>query len=228
MLPYFELPDPDAPLEPVLGELPEGEVELLPEPVVLPEPAEPLEPLEPLDMPDDPVELLDLSKYCCHSERETWPSPFLSTDVKLGEEDEPEALLPPEAPLAPLLLEPPADEDGVDDEDGLEDDEEPPAEEDGVEEDDEDDGLVADEPLLDDLSPAPMAVPAKPTNAAVTAALMSFNVMDEVSCVDEGLQPRVLQTQCRMPGFFPEQIQRASDRARVMLRSRRGGNFRRR
>lgn len=190
LTPYLEpeLPEPDAPLEPepeVPGELPDGEVELLPEPD------------EPLDMPDDPVELEpDFSKYCCHSERDTCPSPFLSTALKLGAEEE--------APEAPLLLVP---EDPV-----LAD---PPVEDDGEDEDDEADGLD-DEPLDDeDLSPAPMAVVAKPKNAAVTAAVMSFNVMDEVSCVDEGLQPGVLQMRCRVRADFSKQIQRASAPARA-------------
>lgn len=61
----------------------------------------------------DEVELLpplaapepDLLKCASHSERDTWPSLFLSTEEKLGSD---ELLLEPDMPpLEPLLLEPP-------------------------------------------------------------------------------------------------------------------------
>jgi len=84
-------------------------------------------------LPEEPE--LDLLKYASHSERETWPSLFLSTSEKLGVE----------ADASWLLLEvPPADEDGVDelvpedeDEDGL------VAE--GLDEDDEDCATASDD-----------------------------------------------------------------------------------
>jgi len=126
-------------------------------------------PVLPAEEP--PLELeLDL-KWASHSVRETCPSPLVSTDEKLGA-DMPDVLLP----LAPDEL--------VSEEPELE------LEELGVlDEPDElgelDDPLVAlgleDElplaPELLDLSPAAQAWAAKPTNAAVTAALMSFNVI---------------------------------------------------
>jgi hypothetical protein len=105
----------------VLGvlELPELPVEL---PLELPEPMLPLlepAPLEPLGEGvelGDVVELLpplaapllplapepDLLKCASHSARDTWPSLFLSTEEKLGVE-----VLEPDAPLEPLVLEPP-------------------------------------------------------------------------------------------------------------------------
>jgi hypothetical protein len=100
-------------------ELPELPVEL---PLELPEPMLPLlepAPLEPLGEGvelGDVVELLpplaapllplapepDLLKCASHSARDTWPSLFLSTEEKLGVE-----VLEPDAPLEPLVLEPP-------------------------------------------------------------------------------------------------------------------------
>lgn len=98
--------------------------EVLPElPLELPEPV--LPPLDPLELGEgvelgevvelgDEVELLlpplaapepDLLKCASHSERDTWPSLFLSTEEKLGSD---ELLLEPDMPpLEPLLLEPP-------------------------------------------------------------------------------------------------------------------------
>ena len=86
-----ELPD-ELPLELLgvgveLGEVVElgDEVELLLPPLAAPEP--------------------DLLKCASHSERDTWPSLFLSTEEKLGSD---ELLLEPDMPpLEPLLLEPP-------------------------------------------------------------------------------------------------------------------------
>jgi hypothetical protein len=83
-----ELPDelPEELLPALLGEVVElgDEVELLP-PLAAPEP--------------------DLLKCASHSERDTWPSLFLSTEEKLGLD---ELLLEPDMPpLEPLLLEPP-------------------------------------------------------------------------------------------------------------------------
>jgi hypothetical protein len=91
------------------------EVLLLPEPVepVAPdeEPEPPRPPLEgevvdeepalpPVveDEPPAPAALPDLLKWESHSEREICPSPFVSTDEKLG--------AAPDMPLAPLVLEP--------------------------------------------------------------------------------------------------------------------------
>src|SRR5688500_16227762 len=86
MLPLLE----PAPLEP-LGEVVElgDEVELLLPPLAAPEP--------------------DLLKCASHSERDTWPSLFLSTEEKSGLD---ELLLEPDIPpleplLEPVLLEPP-------------------------------------------------------------------------------------------------------------------------
>jgi hypothetical protein len=103
----------------VLGvlELPEPPVEL---PLELPEPMLPLLEPAPLVLGEvgalgDVVELLpplaaplplapepDLLKCASHSARDTWPSLFLSTEEKLGVE-----VLEPDAPLEPLVLEPP-------------------------------------------------------------------------------------------------------------------------
>jgi hypothetical protein len=91
----------------VLGELLLGEDDELPLLPLVP----------PLEAPLD-----DLLKYASHSVRDTWPSLFVSTEVKLGEDEL--ALLAPEAPLelesellddGELELEP--DADGVDGED---------------------------------------------------------------------------------------------------------------
>jgi hypothetical protein len=74
----------ELPLEPLLGEVLApllGEVVTLPPLLVLP-----LAPLE-----------LDLLKYASHSEREIWPSLFVSTDEKLGVAVLALAALPPEA-----------------------------------------------------------------------------------------------------------------------------------
>lgn len=152
-----ELPPEPPPIEP----LPEPGVlvvpEVLPE-VPAPEPVElplPLMPEEPDEVvpPEAPPELEpDLLKWASHSWREIWPSPFVSTDEKLGElellellpeaageDDEPEAAGEDDDPDAPdepeaLLeesddpLEVLPDADGEEaagaDEDGLLDDEE--------------------------------------------------------------------------------------------------------
>jgi hypothetical protein len=97
-------------------ELPELPVEL---PLELPEPMLPLLEPAPLVLGEvgelgDVVELLpplaapepDLLKCASHSERDTWPSLFVSTEEKLGVE---ELLLEPDIPLLlePLVLEPP-------------------------------------------------------------------------------------------------------------------------
>jgi hypothetical protein len=104
----------------VLGvlELPEPPVEL---PLELPEPMLPLLEPAPLVLGEvgalgDVVELLpplaaplplapepDLLKCASHSARDIWPSLFLSTEEKLGVE----VLLEPDAPLEPLVPEPP-------------------------------------------------------------------------------------------------------------------------
>jgi hypothetical protein len=92
--------------EVLLGELLELELPLplMPEEELPPEDVLPEAPLAPELEPD-------LSKCASHSERDTCPSPFLSTDEKLGDDE--------------LLEVSPADEDGVLDEDeGLLDDEE--------------------------------------------------------------------------------------------------------
>lgn len=153
-------PLPDMPLLPLAPLLPEAPV--LPVEPVLPE-------LEDPALPEDPVELdPDLLKCWSHSERDTCPSLFLSTDEKLGAEL-PEALLPPRllllSLLDPVLAEPEALLLPLVPEDPL------------LLAPCEVDGLLAEEPLLLDLSPAAQAALAKPTNAAVTAALISFNVM---------------------------------------------------
>ena len=114
------------PVEPLvlgaeLGEAGEAPVELPVE-----EPLEPDEPLELPLMPDDeplvpPLELVPDLKWASHSWRETWPSPFLSTEVKLGcellpeldelgEADEPPAALD-ELPLFELSLEAAGEDD---------------------------------------------------------------------------------------------------------------------
>ena len=99
------------PIEPLLGDLVVAPVEPPVEPDVLPLPIEPVEllPLEP-DVPEELVPPLlelepDLLKCASHSEREIWPSLFVSTDEKLGCE----ALLLLEPELGEVLLdEPPA------------------------------------------------------------------------------------------------------------------------
>ena len=111
MLP-LELPEPaesEEPDEPPVAPLLLGEVVLLPEPVA------PLAPLEP------EVELEpDLLKCASHSEREIWPSLFVSTDEKVGAdalelappEDIPDEPLEPEEPDADgVLLLPPEDDE---------------------------------------------------------------------------------------------------------------------
>ena len=99
-----ELPELE-PLEP--PELPEpmplpllGVGELLGDVLELP----PLLPLVPPAAPEP-----DLLKCASHSEREIWPSLFVSTDEKLGAElllelplEPPDVALPPEAALPPL------------------------------------------------------------------------------------------------------------------------------
>lgn len=116
VLPYFDEPplpvlplllplEPVLPLEPLLD--PEPMLPLLLGLVVL------LGLLLELEPPDDELPLLplelepDLLKYASHSERDTWPSLFLSTVVKLGVSAEaPELLLPmPELPPLDAPLE---------------------------------------------------------------------------------------------------------------------------
>jgi hypothetical protein len=116
-----ELPEPaepDEPDEPPVAPVLLGEVVLLSEPVapLAPELVLPLAPLEP------EVELEpDLLKWASHSEREIWPSLFVSTDEKVGAdalelappEDIPdEPLEPDDIPDEPLAPEEP-DADGV-------------------------------------------------------------------------------------------------------------------
>ena len=145
----------DEPL--VLGELELPDV--LPEPMLLlpDEPVAPLEelpPVAPLDEPpvvplDEPPALEpDLLKCASHSERDTMPSLFVSTDEKLGAELELEAPELPE-PLAPLDAPPEVLPDDMPDEpedpvaDGVldePDEDEPLA--DGVEDDPDCDCLV--------------------------------------------------------------------------------------
>jgi hypothetical protein len=103
---------PELPVELPL-ELPELPL-LEPAPLVLGEVGElgdVVELLPPLAAPLLPVLLLplapepDLLKCASHSERDTWPSLFLSTEEKLGVEA---LLLEPDIPpLEPLVLEPP-------------------------------------------------------------------------------------------------------------------------
>lgn len=124
-----ELPLPIPP--PVLGDCVVPELPPVELPVdVLLEPL-PLMPDEEPDVPPDaPLELEpDLSKCLSHSAREIWPSPLVSTDVKLGEEalleelpeaagededDDPDA---PDAPAEPVELLPEADGVEVDGDD---------------------------------------------------------------------------------------------------------------
>ena len=88
--PYFELPLLLGLLELPPLELPLGLLELLPAPEELP--------------PVAPLLELDLLKYASHSERDTWPSLFLSTLVKLGAElDAPLELEPLDMPELPPL-----------------------------------------------------------------------------------------------------------------------------
>jgi hypothetical protein len=96
----LELPEPMLPLLEPAPLVPLGEVVELGDVVeLLPPLAAPLLPLLPL-APEP-----DLLKCASHSERDTWPSLFLSTEEKLGVE---ELLLEPDAPpLEPLVLEPP-------------------------------------------------------------------------------------------------------------------------
>jgi hypothetical protein len=113
LLVELPLPIEPEPEEPVLGDVVLGDVVL--GEVVLGEVLE-----EPLELPLMPEELLvppleelepDLLKWASHSEREIWPSLFVSTDEKLGVE----ALL--ELELGEVVLDdvPPAD-DGEDEE----------------------------------------------------------------------------------------------------------------
>jgi hypothetical protein len=96
----LELPEPMLPLLEPAPLVPLGEVVELGDVVeLLPPLAAPLLPLLPL-APEP-----DLLKCASHSERDTWPSLFLSTEEKLGVE---ELLLEPDAPpVEPLVLEPP-------------------------------------------------------------------------------------------------------------------------
>jgi hypothetical protein len=152
-----ELPDPDepddpdelglvAPLEaPLLGVL--GEVvELLPEPVVL----EPVAPLAP-----DP----DLLKWASHSDRDIWPSLFVSTDENVGAMLEPAPLDDvPAEPLAPPAAEP-LEPDDIPDE-PLE-----PLEPDA-------EGVL----LLPEDELCAMATPDRAKRAAAVALVTSFNI----------------------------------------------------
>lgn len=111
------VPEPELePPMPLLGDL--GAVLLLPLPDA---PLLEVLPLEPLVLPPEAAPEPDFPKCASHSWREIWPSPFLSTDEKLGVELE-----------APLDA--PGDEDELDDppaalgdEDELESPEEPVA-----------------------------------------------------------------------------------------------------
>lgn len=182
VLPYFDEPLlPVLPLEPVLPLAPP----LLPEPmplllglVVLLEPVAP-----PLDeLPLAPLELEPDLKWASHSERDTCPSPLVSTVVKLGAELD----APPELPLSAL---PPLDELPVAlgeelDELGVELDELPPLEA-------PDEPEAPDAPLLlpvalgedDDLSLlledelCAIDTLASANSAAAVAVVISFNFM---------------------------------------------------
>jgi hypothetical protein len=162
--------DPELPLEP--GVLLLGEVVLDDDPPVLPVlPAEepPLE-LEP-----------DLLKYDSHSVFDTWPSLLVSTAEKLGAEAlelEPDMPLPEDEPDAPEL-----ELGELVDEDELGELEEPDEDELGELEDPDPVVALGDE-LLEPLAPVePLLLPlvcahaVVATNAAATAALISFNVI---------------------------------------------------
>ncbi len=179
---YFDELLPELPLEPVL-------------PLLEPDPMLPLllgllglvvllGLLLELEPPDDelPLELApDLLKYASHSERDTWPSLFLSTVVKLGvSADAPELLLPmPELPP----LDAPLEELG-EELDGDELDELPPLEElplalgeDELGEDDELPVALGEDEDLSLLEDELCAIDtlASANSAAAVAVVISFN-----------------------------------------------------
>lgn len=100
------MPEPELPPvePPVLGaEL--GEAGAAPLPLELPLVELPLEPeLMPDELLVPPLELVPDLKWASHSWRETWPSLFLSTDVKLGWELLELEALPPAAPVDEVPL----------------------------------------------------------------------------------------------------------------------------
>lgn len=171
--------EPVLPLEPLLD--PEPMLPLLLGLVVL------LGLLLELEPPDDELPLLplelepDLLKYASHSERDTWPSLFLSTVVKLGvSADAPELLLPmPELPP----LDAPLEELG-EELDGDELDELPPLEElplalgeDELGEDDELPVALGEDEDLSLLEDELCAIDtlASANSAAAVAVVISFN-----------------------------------------------------
>jgi hypothetical protein len=154
-----ELPELEPePMLPLLGPLVDGvlgEVVELGEVVLLP--------LAPAPEPD-------LLKYASHSEREIWPSLFVSTDEKLGDE-ELELLEPPDSPpLDPDAALPPEDEAP---EDGVV--ELAPLEPEAAGDDD-----VSAPPEVLDEELCASATPDSANNAAAVAALrtLSFNIGD--------------------------------------------------
>lgn len=164
-LPLLE-PEPMPPLlDPLLGGV-LGDVVGLGEVLLLPLAPAPAPVLEP-----------DLLKCASHSAREIWPSLFVSTDEKLGDEElelvappespplEPDVALPPDAALPP---EDDAPEDGVV--------ELAPLEPEAAGADDDDD-LSAPLVLLDEELCASVT-PDSANNAAAVAALrtLSFNI----------------------------------------------------
>jgi hypothetical protein len=180
-------PEPELPPMPPVVLL--GEVVLDDEPPALPVLEEPVLPAEP------PVELDDLLKYASHSVFDTWPSLFVSTEENSGAvelELLPDMPLLPEAP-AELLPEAPVDPDAPLVELGELDElpealgrlDEPELEEPGVLEESEDPVValgVEDElplaPVEPLLLPLVCAHAVVATNAAATAALISFNVIE--------------------------------------------------
>ena len=128
----MELPPPMEPLPPVPGPGVLVVLEPLELPLLMPDEL----PVElPVELPDEPLvppaAPLDLLKWASHSERDTWPSLFLSTSEKLGLDELPDEDDVPPAEAAPdesFELEPDAEGD-EDDEDGLDDEDE----EDGLE-----------------------------------------------------------------------------------------------
>jgi hypothetical protein len=154
---------------------------LLPEPEVLPlELPEPMPLLEP-ELGDDGVVLgvvlvpplaapePDLLKWASHSERETWPSLFLSTDEKLG------ALLEPDMPLEPPAAEPLL-EDGVLDE--------PLA--DGVLDEPLADGVL-DEPLADGVLDEPLELEPDAAGDELELDLSLLVLLDDELCARAAL-----------------------------------------
>jgi hypothetical protein len=109
---YFDEPLPVLlPLEPVLPPAPLLEPEPMPLPLgAVVVPLAPPEAAPPVAPPVAPLELApDLLKYASHSLRDTWPSLFVSTELKLGAEAEapPEASAPLDMPELPPLEAPP-------------------------------------------------------------------------------------------------------------------------